>query len=92
VVVTVGLTNCSPPLADNVYLVPSVPVTITCVALTAATVRVDELPEVMEVGNAVMVTVGGGFGVTVTVAAAVTLPPAPVAVAVYVVVVAGLTA
>jgi hypothetical protein len=45
-------------------------------------VRIDELPGVMAVGSAEIVTVGGGFAVIVTVAVAVTDPPAPVAVAV----------
>jgi hypothetical protein len=51
----------------------------------------DELPEVTEVGLAVMLTVGAGLDVTVTVAAAEVFPPAPVAVAVYVVVAVGCT-
>jgi hypothetical protein len=66
-------------------VLPSVPVTVTPVALVAATVNVDELPAAIEVGLAVMLTVGaagGPAGVTVTVAVAVILPPAPVAVAV----------
>jgi xanthosine utilization system XapX-like protein len=42
----------------------------------------DELPEEMEAGLALMLTVGAGFEVTVTVALADVLPPAPVAVAV----------
>jgi len=61
------------------------------VAFVAVTVTMDELPAVIEVGFAAMLTVGAGFGVTVTVAFAVTFPPAPVAVAVYVVVAVGLT-
>jgi hypothetical protein len=67
-------------------------VIVTCVAFTAVTVKVDELPAVIELGLAVMVTVGAGFGVTVTVVLAETVPPAPVATAVYIVVAAGLTA
>jgi hypothetical protein len=55
-------------------------VTVTPVALLAVTVKVDELPEVIEVGLAVMVTVAPWF--TVTVAVAVVLPPVPLAVAV----------
>jgi hypothetical protein len=39
----------------------------------------DELPEAMDEGLAVMVTVGAGFEVTVTVAIADDFPPAPVA-------------
>jgi hypothetical protein len=52
--------------------------------LAALTVSVDELPDAIAAGLAVMLTVGGGFvtAVTVTVAVAVTDPPAPVAVAV----------
>jgi hypothetical protein len=71
-----------------------VPVTVTPVALAAATVKVEELPDVIEVGLATMLTVGADgpdAGVTVTVAVAVALPPAPIAVAVYVVFAIGLT-
>jgi hypothetical protein len=59
-------------------------VIVTPVALVAVTVRVDELPAAMEVGFALMVTVGAEAVpvVTVTVAVAVVVPPAPVAVAV----------
>jgi hypothetical protein len=67
-------------------------VIVTAVAFDEATVKTEELPETIDVGLAVMVTVGGGLGVTVRVAVAVTFPPAPVAVAVYVVVAAGVTA
>jgi hypothetical protein len=63
-------------------VLPSVPVTVTWVALVAVTVNVDEFPEVIEVGLAVMLTVGAAAGVTVTVAPAEAFPPAPVAVAV----------
>jgi hypothetical protein len=52
------------------------------VAFTAVTVKVAEPPEVIEVGSAVMVMVGGGLEVTATVALAEVFPPAPVAVAV----------
>ena len=58
------------------------PVTVTWVALAAATVKVDEPPEVIEAGFALMVTVGAGAAVTVTVVLAVALPPVPVALAV----------
>ena len=51
-------------------------------ALVAVTVNVDEPPEAIEVGFAVMVTVGAAGGTTVTVALAEVFPPAPVAVAV----------
>ncbi len=50
--------------------------------MVAVTVNVDELPEVMEVGLAVMLTVGAAGGTTVTTAVAETLPPVPVALAV----------
>jgi hypothetical protein len=67
-----------------VYVLPSVPVTITWVAFVAVTVKVDELPETIEVGFAMMLTVGAGFviEVTVTVAVAEVFPPVPVAAAV----------
>ena len=79
----VGLTACVPPVEFKVYELPSVPVTVTCVAFVAVTVSVDELPELTEVGLAVMLTVGAAAaGTTVTVAVAVAVPPAPVAVAV----------
>jgi hypothetical protein len=70
-----------------------VPVTVTEVALVAATVRVEELPAGMVVGLALMLTVGAGApgGVTVTTVVAVVFPPAADAVAVYVVVAVGLT-
>ena len=84
VVVADGVTACVPPLACSVYEVPSVPVTVTCVALVAVTVRIDELPEVIEVGFAVMLTVGAWFAAedTATVAVADALPPLPLAVAI----------
>jgi hypothetical protein len=68
-----------------------VPVTVTPVALVATTVKVEELPVVIEVGFATMLTVGAAGWVTVTVTLAEVLPPGPVAVAVYVVVTVGLT-
>jgi hypothetical protein len=52
------------------------------VAFPAATVKVDELPEVIDVGFAVMLMVALGFAVNVTVKLAEDFPPAPVAVAV----------
>jgi hypothetical protein len=80
VVVAVGFTACAPPLGCKVYVLPSEPVTITCVALVAITVKLDELPEEIEAGFAVMLTVGAaGAAVTVTVAVAVFFPPLPVA-------------
>jgi hypothetical protein len=55
------------------------------VASAAVTVKVEEPPAVIEVGLAVIDTVGipgGVAGVTVTIATADAFPPAPVAVAV----------
>jgi hypothetical protein len=63
-------------------LLPSLPEIVTCVAFTAVTVKVDELPDAIEPGLAVICTVGAGLDVTVTVAVAVAFPPLPVAVAV----------
>jgi hypothetical protein len=61
------------------------------VAFVAVTVKMDESPDVIDVGLAEMLTVGAA-GTTVTVAALVEVfPPVPVAVAVYVVVAVGLT-
>jgi hypothetical protein len=57
-------------------------VTVTWVALAAVTVKVEELPEVMDVGLALIFTVGAGELATVIVAVAVLFPPDPVAVAV----------
>jgi hypothetical protein len=81
-VVAAGLTVCVPPLGSRAYVLPSVPVTVTWVAFTADTVKVDELPDAIDVGFAVMLTVGAGLDVTVTVVTAEVLPPAPDAVAV----------
>jgi hypothetical protein len=53
---------------------------------------VDELPDVIVVGFAMMVTVAAEIDVTVTTAVAEIVPPVPVAAAVYVVVAVGLTA
>ena len=80
--VAAGLTVCVPPLGSRAYVLPSVPVTVTWVAFTADTVKVDELPDAIDVGFAVMLTVGAGLDVTVTVVTAEVLPPAPDAVAV----------
>jgi hypothetical protein len=63
-------------------VLPSEPVTVTCVALVAITAKLDELPEEIEAGFAVMLTVGAGGATTVRVAVAEVFPPAPVAVAV----------
>jgi hypothetical protein len=50
-----------------------VPVTVTAVALLAATVNMDELPAVIEAGLAAMLTVGVAVGVLLKLA-----PPHPV--------------
>lgn len=55
---------------------------VTCVEFVALTVKIDELPDVIEAGLAVIVTVGVGFGVTVIVVAAEVFASDPVAVAV----------
>jgi hypothetical protein len=60
VVVAVGLTDVVPPAAARVTLVP-VPVTVTVVAFVAVTVKVEDAPELIVVGLAAMVTVGGVF-------------------------------
>ena len=86
-----GSTDCVPPVSESVYELPSVPDTVTEVAFAAFTVKVEEFPEIIVVGLAVIATVGAGFPVTVTVAVAVVVPPGPVAVAVYVVVEVGST-
>ena len=56
--VAIGLTAWVPPPAVSVYVMPSDPVTVTLVAFVAVTVRVDELPVVIEAGEAEMFTVG----------------------------------
>jgi hypothetical protein len=81
-VVAVGVTNSVPPLGARVYELLSVPVIVTWLAFVAVTVKVDEFPDMIEVGLDVMLTVGEGFGVTVTVALADALPPLPIALAV----------
>jgi hypothetical protein len=65
-------------------VLPSVPVTVTAVALVPVTVKVEDPPEVIEVGLAVMLAVGTATtaGVTVTDATAEAFPPLPVALAV----------
>jgi len=73
-------------------VVPSVPINVTCVALTAVTVSVEVWPAFTEVGLAEICTVGAGLGVTVTVAVVLTVVPPPLAVAVYFVVAEGVTA
>jgi hypothetical protein len=71
------------------YELPSVPVTVTEVALVALTDSVEDAPAAIEAGLAKIPTVGAAP--TVTIAVAVVLPPEPVAVTVYVVVTFGLT-
>jgi hypothetical protein len=58
VVAEVGLADTAPPPAASVRLLPFVPVTVTPVALWAVTVKIVELPLVIAVGLALMVTVG----------------------------------
>jgi len=79
-VVAVGLTDCVPPLAPSVYDEPSLPLIVTCVALVATTFSEEEPPAAIEVGLALMVTVGAAFTLTVT--AADVFSPAPLAFAV----------
>jgi hypothetical protein len=52
------VTACVPPFADRLELLPSEPVSVTCVELVALTVRVDEPPVAIEAGLAAMVTAG----------------------------------
>ena len=54
VVVAGGLTDCVPPLDTSAYVVPSLPETVTCVAFTAVTVSVEDCPEAMPVGFALI--------------------------------------
>jgi hypothetical protein len=82
-VVVVGLTVTVPPVVDSGYDVPSVPLTVTFVALVAFTVSVSELPWLIELLAAEIDTVGFGvFAVTVIVVCALVLPLELVAVAV----------
>ena len=76
----VGLTDVVPDAAT----VPMLWSIETVVAFVLDHVSVDAAPDVIEVGEALIVTVGSGGGgvVTVTVAVAVTEPAAFVAVAV----------
>jgi hypothetical protein len=71
-----------PPVADKVKVVPSLPAIVTCDALVAVTVKTEEAPAAMDVGLAVIVTVGAGFAVTLTFSTAVVVPPIPEALAV----------
>ena len=63
VTVATGLTTCVPPFACRLYVLPSVPLTVTCVALVAVTVSVDEAPAAIDVGLALIPMIGaaGGF-------------------------------
>ena len=82
----VGLADTAPPPAANVRLLPLVPVRLTVVAFVAVTVRTVELPLVIDVGLALIVTVGAPdvppVVPTVICTLAEAVPPAPVAVAV----------
>ena len=67
-----GLTDCVPPLAGRGYFVESMlSVMTTVVALVAVTVSVLDCPAVIDVGFAVIETVGPPTPDTVTVAWAV---------------------
>jgi hypothetical protein len=57
-VVAAGSTTTLPPAGGRVYELPSVPVTVTAVAFVALTVNVDEPPAEIEVGLALMLSVG----------------------------------
>lgn len=85
---TVGLTDFVPDV-----LTAPMPLSIeTDVAFVLDHVNVEDCPELILVGLAVIVTVGVPAAPTVTVAVAVTVAPfVPVAVAVYVVVAVGET-
>jgi hypothetical protein len=80
VVVIEGCTVTLPP--DGGFTTPIPLSMLADVAFVVAQVRVAVSPEVILVGDAVRVAVGGGGGITVTVAFAVALPPGPVAVSV----------
>ena len=81
----VGATDTVPPVAANVRVLPLVPLSVTCVAFVAVTVTLEELPLAIDVGLALMVTVGAPDVLpvpTVIVTLAEAVPPDPVAVAV----------
>ena len=83
VVVAAGVTACVPPVAAIWYVLPSLPVNVSVVALVAATVSVEEDPALIEAGFALIVTVGAAAEpFTVNTAVADVVPPVPVAVAV----------
>jgi hypothetical protein len=88
VIVAVGLTD----LVPDAVTVPIPWLMETVVAFVLDQVSVDAAPDVIDVGDALSVTVGSGGGaLTVTVALAVADPAELVAVTVYVVVAVGLT-
>ncbi len=58
VVVAEGVIAWVPPVAAIVYLLPSLPATVTVVALVALTVNIDEALAVTDAGLALMATVG----------------------------------
>jgi hypothetical protein len=58
VVAEVGLTDTAPPPAAIVRLLPLLPVMVIPVAFVAVTVKIEELPLVIDVGLAVILTVG----------------------------------
>jgi hypothetical protein len=66
-VVVVGLTDCVPPVVAKVYVLPSDPFTITCVAFVAFTVSVEDPPLEIDVGLELMLTVGAGGVLDLTV-------------------------
>ncbi len=75
-VVEVGLTDIDPPPAAVVRLLPFVPVIVIDVALLAVTVTVEELPLVIDMGLALIVTVGVGELAAVPTAWLLALAPA----------------
>lgn len=86
-VAEVGLTEMVPPEADTVRLLPLLPVIAILVALVAVTVNTEDVPGVMDVGLALIATVGGDVlpvepVVMVIVTEDEAVPPVPVAVAV----------
>jgi hypothetical protein len=67
VVVAVGLTTCVPPVDERVYELPSEPLTVTCVAFVACTVRVEDPPGAIDVGFEDMLVVGAAGVLELTV-------------------------
>jgi hypothetical protein len=83
VVVEDGETVIVPPVAANVYAEPSEPETLTDVAFEAVTVKLSDVPGVIELFAALIETVGAGVPeLTVIVVCALALPLEFVAVAV----------